>query len=430
MKSLDFGRYLFSAGAIGALLTGCGGSQPPTGPQGMISQGRAVTVPRTNSNTADADHSYRVLYSFVWGTSDGSNPAAGLIDVKGMLYGTTANGGGGCNSYGPGCGTVYSIDTTGIEKVLHGFHHHRKGLYTDEPLAGLLNVKGMLYGTTAGGGDRKGTVFGISTTGRLKILHVFAAGCGYDDGFVPQGRLIDVDGTLYGTTYFGGSCKARGDGLGTVYSVTLTGQERVVYRFKGGSDGANPQAGLIEVNRTLYGTTVEGGNSGCFGHGCGTVYSISPIGKERVLHRFQDSPDGATPRAGLIDVLGTLYGTTASGGSKYAGTVYAMTTTGKERVIYSFRGGMDGSEPEAGLIDAGGTLYGTTYYGCLSYSSPGCGTVFSVSTTGDETLLHHFAGKSDGADPSAALVNVKGTLYGTTSEGGSGGGGTVFALTP
>ena len=428
MKSLDFNRYTLCASMSIAMLAGCGGSQPPIGAPGATPQSRAFAPPHANSNATRAHNSYRVLYSFLWGTSDASEPTAGLIDVNHTLYGTTDIGGGACNSYGPGCGTIYSISTTGMEKVLHSFRHHPDHLYTDEPLAGLINVKGALYGTTAGGGERVGTVFSISTTGQLKILHVFSGAGGRNDGFSPRAGLIDVAGTLYGTTYFGGSLKDHREGFGTVYSITTTGQEQVVYRFKGGSDGANPQAGLIDVNGTLYGTTAQGGGSGCFGAGCGTVYSISTTAKEKVLHRFQ-GPDGANPQADLIAVNGTLYGTTSGGGSKYAGTVYSISITGKEKVVYSFRGGTDGSEPEAGLVEVSGTLYGTTYYGCISYYSPGCGTVFSVTTTGSESVLHHFAGSSDGADPKAALVNVKGRLYGSTSSGGMGGGGTVFSLT-
>jgi uncharacterized repeat protein (TIGR03803 family) len=427
-KATQF-HHALALSATAALLASCDGSQPPIGAPAAMPQSRAFAPPRANSDAVSANRSYQVLYSFNWGTSDASEPAAALIDVNGTLYGTTEIGGGGCASTGPGCGTVYDISTTGVEKVLHKFRHHTKRLYTAAPFAGLINVRGTLYGTTAGGGTRTGTVFSISTTGQLRTLHAFYDACGYGDGFVPQAGLIDVGGTLYGTTYFGGSCKDHREGFGTVYSVTTTGQENVVYRFKGGHDGANPQAGLIEVNGTLYGTTVNGGGSGCFGSGCGIVFSVSTTGNEKVLHRFQGF-DGANPQAGLIDVNGALYGTTANGGSHGSGTVYTMSTTGKEKMLYSFGGGTDGAQPQAGLIDVKGTLYGTTYYGCLTYYSPGCGTVFSVTTTGSEKVLHNFAGNADGADPRAALVNVKGVLYGTTSSGGTGGGGTVFTLTP
>jgi uncharacterized repeat protein (TIGR03803 family) len=135
-----------------------------------------------------------------------------------------------------------------------------------------------------------------------------------------------VNGTLYGTTLAGGKAGCSNNfGCGVVYSITTSGSEKVVYRFKGGSDGGNPLAGLVEVNGALYGTTYGGGASGL-----GTVFSISTSGGEQVLHSFA-GPDGAGPRAGLIDVGGTLYGTTFSGGNgkgcggKGCGTVFALT---------------------------------------------------------------------------------------------------------
>jgi uncharacterized repeat protein (TIGR03803 family) len=155
----------------------------------------------------------------------------------------------------------------------------------------------------------------------------------------------------------------------------------------------------------------------------------------KVLHRFH-LDDGAHPAASLINVKGTLYGTTYGGGAKNAGTVFSITTTGKEKVLHSFSGGRsDGAYPYASLINVNGTLYGTTTKGgSRCGSNLGCGTVFSVTTTGTEKVVHSFRGGTGGADPLASLINVNGTLYGTTYTGGSScshsGCGTVFALTP
>lgn len=187
---------------------------------------------------------------------------------------------------------------------------------------------------------------------------------------------------------------------------------------------------MINVHGTLYGGTTFGGGSS----GYGTVYRISTSGSEKVLHSFGGG-DGANPMGNLFDVNGTLYGTTsAAGGVHSRGTVYSISTTGVEKVLYDFRtahGGHDGETPYAGLIDVKGTLYGTTDQGG---GAPLYGVVYSVSTAGAETVLHRFGNGPDGAHPWAGLVNVKGTLYGTTLEGGSGcsggGCGTVFALTP
>jgi uncharacterized repeat protein (TIGR03803 family) len=249
--------------------------------------------------------------------------------------------------------------------------------------------------------------------------------------------LLDVQGALYGTTAAGGSGCTRG--CGTVYRISTTGDEKVLHNFGGGSDGATPVAGFINVNGTLYGTTEYGGGSGCYGYGCGTVYSINTSGTERVLYRFDGRSDGSGPQVGLVSVNGTLYGTTENGGGSGCygygcGTVYSISTAGKEKVLHRFSGGSDGTQPLAGLIDANGELFGTTFAGGGSgCDGSGCGTVYRISTTGKEKVLHSFGNGSDGANPMAALTNRKGTLYGATEVGGSGcysGCGTVFALAP
>ena len=143
--------------------------------------------------------------------------------------------------------------------------------------------------------------------------------------------------------------------------------------------------------------------------------SSQPIRKnsqtESVLHRFAGGSDGASPLAGLTNVGGTLYGTTGGEGdaSDY-GTVFKITTSGTESVLHRFAGGSDGASPYAGLTNVGGTLYGTTEGGGASDN----GTVFRITTSGKEKVLYSFAGGNDGAYPQAGLTNVGGTLYGTT----------------
>jgi uncharacterized repeat protein (TIGR03803 family) len=155
-----------------------------------------------------------------------------------------------------------------------------------------------------------------------------------------------------------------------------------------------------------------------------------------VLYHFTYREDkGVAPNAALIDLKGLLYGTNSYGGKAF-GTVYSITTTGTVKVLYDFDFA-DGSAPYASLIKVHGTLYGTTlqggaYRSCVSGShSMGCGTVFSLTTGGTEDVLHSFGdGGSDGWYPWASLVNVNGTLYGTTIYGGTFAGGTVYAITP
>jgi uncharacterized repeat protein (TIGR03803 family) len=408
--------YALRIGAV-ALLPSCGGVQQPLS-WGAVPQAQIASVGnRTHRMIAAA---YRVLYSFK-GQSDGERPAAGLIDVDGTLYGTTTEGGSA------GQGTVYTVTSAGTERVLHSFGHGSDGA---GPSSGLIDVSGTLYGTTANGGSfGRGTVYSISTTGVERVLYSFRLGA---DGTNPSASLIDVNGALYGVTAFGGSgCGSTG--CGTVYQMSTAGSERVIYRFKGGSGGADlPEAKLLNVNGTLYGTTNMGGSLRCYYHnGCGTVFSVTTAGVEKWLYSFTGGTDGSYPDAGLIDVNGKLYGTTSTGGGAgHFGTLYSISTDGAEKVVHRFYTRHSGAyEPEAGLLAVSATLYGTTLVG----GSHHAGTIYDMSPTGKVTVLHNFSGGSDGLYPQSPLIDVHGTLYGTTYYDGGGGKGTccgtVFALT-
>jgi uncharacterized repeat protein (TIGR03803 family) len=411
MTDSIFHPYALSIGVAAALLVGCGGSQPPIGAPGAVPQ-RGI---RPESS------SYKVLYAFDE-YPDGAAPVAGLLDVGGTLYGAAANGGlKKCfERRSGGCGTVFSITPKGAEKLLYTFTVATGAL----PQSRLIDVQGTLYGTTyRGGGSRLGTVYSISKTGSEAVLYSFR---GTTDGAYPSAGVISVNHTLYGTNTYGGGDHHDG---GTVYSVSLSGVHTVLHSFRATSDGHDPIGGLIDVNGTLYGTTASDGRSGAC---CGTVYSVTTSGKETVLYRFAGGSDGARPLGTLLDVNGTLYGTTISGGGtgcsgSGCGTVYTITTSGNENVLYRFSGS-DGANPAAGLIDVNGTLYGTTNHG--GAPSCFCGTVYSISPSGTETVLHKFVGGTDGEYPQAPLTAVKGTLYGTTTYGGTYNHGTVFALTP
>jgi uncharacterized repeat protein (TIGR03803 family) len=381
---------------------------------------------------------YKLLYNFGGTSSDGVWPYANLINVNGTLYGTTSQGGTACASLG-GCGTVFAITKSGKERVVYSFKGDPDGFW---PNAGLIESKGTLYGTTEFGGaycesagnDGCGTVFAITTSGKETVLHSFGSG---DDGFWPYPGLLNVKGTFYGTTAYGG---AISPGFGTVFSITTSGTETVLHSFgktQRGYDGTYPYAGLVDVKGKLYGTTTAGGPPGC-GVGCGTVFAITTSGKENVLYPFKGGPkDGSMPWASLANVDGTLYGTTYKGGDQSDGAVFSVTPSGKESVLHSFAGyPSDGAGPVAGLLNVNGTLYGTTLNGgayCAPSERYDCGTVFAITTSGSESVLHSFAGyPNDGAYPYASLVEVNGTLYSTTDAGGNSAEslGTVFSLTP
>jgi uncharacterized repeat protein (TIGR03803 family) len=186
------------------------------------------------------------------------------------------------------------------------------------------------------------------------------------------GLVLDSKGNLYGTTYRGGV-----SGYGTVFEVTPDGRETVLYSFTGGTDGSYPAAGLAPDDEgNLYGTTTGGGN------GYGTVFKVSKTGVERVLHSFTGGADGYYPVATLVrDAKGSLYGTTVFGGTHGDGTVFKVTKAGVESVLYSFTGGADGNQPDAGVVfDKQGNLLGTTVNGGIANSNcpDGCGVVFEL----------------------------------------------------
>ena len=296
----------------------------------------------------------------------------------------------------------------------------KRGLDGQYPVADLIAVDGKLYGTTAyGGTSSNGTVFTMSTTGEEHVLYSFQGGT---DGQFPMAGLITVSGTLYGTTEDGGGSSACGSsgslhGCGTVFALSTSGKERVLYSFQGPPDAIEPEAGLTAIKGQLYGTTSGGG-----AFNAGAVFDVGTSGGEHLLHQFRGGKSGQAPYADVIDVNGTLYGTTPF----ITGTVFGVNTTGNGyRLLYRFKGGTDGGSPFAGLTDVSGTLYGTTEGGGVKACGPtssggyyGCGTIFAVSTSGDEHVVYGFKGGTDGRTPAAGLIAVNGMLYGTTFYGG------------
>jgi uncharacterized repeat protein (TIGR03803 family) len=357
---------------------------------------------------------FAVLYNFTGGT-DGEYSHAGLVrDNAGNLYGTTTFGGSS------GYGVVFKVDTSGTETVLHSFTGGSDG---GNPYAGLIRDKaGALYGTAGVGGDLScnggagcGVVFKVDTRGTETVLYSFTGGT--SDGCGPMGVLLrDKAGNLYGTTQGCGAFSNHG----TVFRLSKMGKETLLHSFSGGmTDGGYPWGGVIrDAKGSLYGDTSGGGTSSN-----GTVYKLSKSGTLTVLYSFAGGmTDGCYPLGTpAMDNNSNLYGTTSACGSGY-GTVWKVSKRGIETVLHNFAGGSsDGGDPWAGVtLDAKGKLYGDTYLG----------TVYELNKKGILTVLHSFAG-SDGEQPLGAVIrDAKGNLYGTAFQGGTGGGGTVWKLTP
>jgi uncharacterized repeat protein (TIGR03803 family) len=327
------------------------------------------------------------------------------------------------------------------------------------PTAGLVQAtSGDFYGTTySGGASGNGTVFRITPGGKLTTLYSFCYLSGCADGAAPSAGLIQgTDGDLYGTTSEGGI-----GGYGTIFKIILSGGKLTTLHTFEGTDGSTPRAGLVQAaNGDFYGTTFAGGR-----HGEGTIFKINPGGTHfETLYNFcseQGCADGAGPVGGLIQAAdGDLYGTTEYGGvydndtclpqAPGCGTVFKIAPGGTSpRVVYSFCAQSsadapctDGSDPVGGLVQATNLdFYGTTYSGgAVSLGGTcygGCGTVFQITPAKPYTLttLYTFCSLNDCADgggPEQTLdQGTDGTLYGTTTIGGSGAAGrgaTVFGI--
>jgi uncharacterized repeat protein (TIGR03803 family) len=369
------------------VLAGCGGSQSPNSLVGSLPHvaPQHVGTAEHGDPTGGAE-GYKLIYTFPGGAG-GADPEAPPTFVGGVAFGTTYSGGdvSGCN-----CGTVFANG-----KVIYDF----KGASSGDgayPTGALLLVGNELYGETLQGGQTNG----VCTSGNI-------------------------------------------DGCGTILAIDTKGSERVIYRFKGGSDGEAPVGSLVSENGVLYGVTAKGGtNETCSDGlpGCGVVFSVDLSGHEKVIYRFKGGTDGALPSVGLLLVKGQLYGTTATGGgvcpssASGCGTVFRVTPSGSEKILHAFTGGKDGQYPNSALILANDSLYGTTGFGgCKQACGPssGYGTIFKMSLSGSETIIQRFIKELNGGEnPEGPVVFLNGQLFGTTPAAPPNYGGTIYSATP
>jgi uncharacterized repeat protein (TIGR03803 family) len=347
---------------------------------------------------------------------------------------------------------VFCLMTAGASQAqtlttLYSFCSQSKCDDGASPAAPLIQAtSGGLYGTTFSGGSRGGgTLFRISTGGRLDKLHNFCTVGDCTDGFWPDSALVvGADGEFYGTTNSSGSPSG-----GAFFKVTLDGDLSVLGDFPARVGPNHPNGLVLSSNGSFYGTSFTGGF-----RERGTVFEVTPAGKLTTLYKFCKTSDcavgGAFPEAGLVQgVDGDFYGTAAFGGAgtgcpysgMNCGTVFRITPDGLLTKLHDFclqTGCPDGYEPVAALVRANdGNYYGTTSGGganaCLDNNGEdvGCGTVFRIGPGGFETL-HSFcfeSGCADGEYPATALLQATdGNLYGTTTLGGNANMGTIFSI--
>src|SRR5579872_5065757 len=334
-----------------------------------------------NSANPPAQYSLQILRSFSdLNDANGRGPSEPVtLDSAGNVYGS--NGGAGLYGKGVVFELARSSDTPWPETVIYPFAGGTDGGVVSSPL--IFDSRGNLYGATAEGGDPSGctssesgpgcgVIFKLtpSSSGYWKetVLYAFSGGA---DGAAPAGITFGSDGSLYGTTYSGGSltvCPSVGEasGCGVVFRLSPTAsgpwQEQVLYTFSGAQDGANPSGVVLDSTGNVYGITFLGGqvtNPACpiyngVAAGCGVVFQLKPAPNapwtENVLYSFSGSADGGYPQGGLIlDPSGNLYGTTFLGGHFNAkpcgfgcGVVFRISPSSSgwnQSVLYSFTGG-------------------------------------------------------------------------------------------
>lgn len=363
------------------------------------------------------------LYSFTGG-DDGAHPACNLVLSGNKLYGTTQNGGPDKS------GSVFALSTNGQNFLnLYNFTGGNDGAL---PLAGLILSNGTLFGTTSQSGSNfYGTVFSFTIASSVfSNIYDFS---GFADGSSPSANLLLSGNTLYGTTSSGGSSFS-----GTVFAVNTDGSGFTnLHFFTGADDGSDPLAALTINGNLLYGTAESGG---AFGNGNIFAVNINGSGFTN-LHSFSqkdtnfDNSDGANPEAGLVLVGNTLFGTASSGGLNY-GTIFAMDVSGAPfstlLPFYPYSSGLpyqansDGANPSGGMaISASNILFGTAQNG----GAWGYGTVFSMLTNGSNfSTLYNFRGENDGAVPVGGLVLSNGVLYGAARNGGNFQAGLLYSV--
>jgi uncharacterized repeat protein (TIGR03803 family) len=384
----------------------------------------------------------------------GINPSGNLVfDSKGNLYGTTVAGGRSDNcayNNNTSCGVAFELGKVGgvwTEKVLHTFSSN--GTDGIIPQFGMIfDAAGNLYGTTLGGGQygdggsfQGGTAFELSPAGSgkwtEKILYNFGVANGV--GYAPSTPLVfDSAGNLYGATSLGGAGVSH-LGCGSVYQLTPSA---------GGAWAASSLHTFLDEKDGCYGTAVIlGPTGGVFGaaaggtFGFGVVFELTPgsggVWTDQILDEFPTGGDHGpnTPWSLIFDSQGDLYGAADGSGTLYKyGTVFELTPgaggTWTQSVAYGFGELSDGEDPRWLIFDHTGSLYGYTPAG----GTDNYGTVFKLTpATGGgwtETVLHSFAGGTDGANPSGLTLSSSGELYGTTLNGGTYNGGTVFKIVP
>jgi uncharacterized repeat protein (TIGR03803 family) len=365
---------------------------------------------------------YTLLYTFPGG-SKGLQPGDIVVTSDGSILGEAYYG--NC-----ACSLLFNY-TDSTETVLHRFPEPQ-GYEAAVPQGLLLSKNGdTLYGTTMYGGSRSdacgpGNGCGIAfsydlTTSKYKMMHEFRG----SDGAGPVGtQVLDSAGDLYGLTIGGGT-------NGTFYEITAAGTEKALYSFGNAPDGAYPGGGLASYGGNYYGVTIGGGANVCNNGGCGTVFKVTPSGKETVLYNFTGGSDGQNPYELIGDSKGNLYGLSRNADNVVV-AVFEVSSAGAFSIAYD---GSYVSQIAWIILGTDGNFYASGSGGDISCGSNGCGQILRLTPTGGGNgtvkVLHQFDG-TDGSilNVDEGLVLEGGVLYGTTNYGGSSNNGVIYKLKP
>ena len=325
------------------------------------------------------------------GTGRGAAGDGNLTINAGVVYGATYTGGKDNQ------GILFSVKTNGTGyQLLHSF----TGADGEHPNSfPRFDAAGNLFSVAPYGGpgytgadlSGSGVLFEITTAGTYVPQHYFSGGA---DGSDPGRIFFDASGNIFGAAGKGGSCNGKykvAAGCGIIYEfVPSTGAFTVLYTFQGKTDGSLPLLGGINAAGDLFGSTPTGGfnqqgslwelKKNTKGYSYGTLYS------------FTGNADGGTPDTSPVLVgQSTLVGTTVYGGSAPTtsgfGTLFQFAA-GTLTTLHSFSGGADGGYPESTPLYIGGTIFGTTAFGGTQpcdtsdgtlISTYGCGTAFKYS---------------------------------------------------
>jgi uncharacterized repeat protein (TIGR03803 family) len=365
--------------------------------------------------------------------ADGNYPFGAVIQGRnGSFYGTTSGGGANGDD-----GTIYRITSTGRLTTLYSFCSQPNCTDGQGPVGLVLGGDGSLYGTTAGGGDIScrppfgcGTVFRFDSHGVLTVLHTFED----NDGASPFAGLVQGrDGSFYGTTELGGDLTCMpANGCGTIFKITSSGSLTTLHIFEQ-TDGNVPAIALVQgTDGHFYGATNYGGNPQCSYGGCGTLFRITSAGAFTTLYKFNGGQAGSGPNSLIQASDENFYGTT------FNGDIFELTAGGSESTLYEFTGGGQFGVIPSGLSQGtDGNFYGATFYGGDSSCNPpdGCGTLFKFTLNGILTNLHNFEFRHGAGPYYGILQSTSGSFYGVTNYGGrnaspcpSNGCGTVYNL--